>query len=71
MNSHLNFILDIRLIRYTDLVDSVIKHAIAVGLGNITTTNKGKELKSVVTNDTTYRYNGDKPLTQTLNSYII
>jgi len=50
-------------------MDSVIKHTIAVGLGKIKTNNKGKELKSVVTNDTTYRYNKDKPLTQTLKTH--
>ena len=48
--SHINFILDIRL-RYIDLVDSVIKHTITVGLGKIKTNNKGKELKSIVIND--------------------
>ena len=51
-------------------MDSVIKHVITVGLGNIKANNKGKELKSIVINDTTYRYNKDKPLTQTLNNTL-
>ena len=51
-------------------MDSVIKHVITVGLGKIKTNNKGKELKSIVINDTTYRYNKDKPLTQTLKSTL-
>ena len=52
---------------------SVIKHVITVGLGNIKTTNKGKELKSIVINDKTYktyRYNKDKPLTNTLSNTL-
>ena len=69
--SHLNFILDIRLIRYIDLMDSVIKHTITVGLGRIKTNNKGKGLKPIAINDKTYRYNKDKPLTKTLKECII
>ena len=49
--SHHNFILDIRLIRHIDLMDSVVKHTITVGLGKIKTNNKGKGLKSIVIND--------------------
>ena len=51
-------------------MDSVIKHTIAVGLGKIKTNNKGKELKSIVINDKTYRYNKDKPLSQTLKNTL-
>ena len=51
-------------------MDSVIKHTITVGLGKIKTNNKGKELKSIVINDTTYIYNKDKPLTQPLNNTL-
>ena len=47
-------------------MNSVIKHVITVGLGRMKTNNKGKELKPVVINDKTYRYNKDKPLTNTL-----
>ena len=56
---------------YIDLMGSVIKHAITVGLGKIKTNNKGKGLKSIVISDTTYRYNKDKPLTQTLNIHYL
>ena len=52
-------------------MDSVVKHVITVGLGNIKTNNKGKGLKSIVINDKTYRYNKDKPLTQTLNIHYL
>ena len=48
----------------------MIKHTITVGLGKIKTNNKGKELKSIVINDKTYRYNKDKPLSQTLKNII-
>jgi len=51
-------------------MDSVIKHTIAVGLGKIKTNNKGKELKSIVINDKTYRYNKDKPLSQSLKNTL-
>ena len=51
-------------------MDSVIKHTITVGLGKIKTNNKGKELKSIVINDKTYRYNKDKPLSQTLKNTL-
>ena len=51
-------------------MDSVIKHTITVGLGKIQTNNKGKELKSIVINDKTYRYNKDKPLSQTLKNTL-
>ena len=47
-------------------MNSVTKHVITVGLGKVQTNNKGKELKSIAINDKTYRYNKDKPLTQTL-----
>ena len=47
-------------------MNSVTKHVITVGLGRIKTNNKGKELKPIVINDKTYRYNNDKPLTNTL-----
>ena len=54
---------------------SVIKHTITVGLGKIKANNKGKELKSIVIDYKTYIYiyihNKDKPLSQTLNKYII
>ena len=69
--SHLNFILDIRLIRYIDLMDSVIKRVITVGLGKIPTNNKGKELNSLIIYDKTYRCNKDKPLTQTLKTHYL
>ena len=55
---------------YIDLMYSVIKHVITVGLGKIQTNNKGKELKSIVINDKTYRYNKDKPLSKTLKHII-
>ena len=51
-------------------MDSVIKHTIAVGLGKIKTNNKGKELKSIVINDKTYRYDKDKPLSQALKNTL-
>ena len=51
-------------------MDSVIKHTITVGLGKIKTNNKGKELKSIVINDKTYRYDKDKPLSQTLKNTL-
>ena len=46
--SHLNFVLDIRLNSYIDLMNSVIKHVITVGLDKIKTNNKGKELNSLI-----------------------
>ena len=52
-------------------MDSVIKHTITVGLGKINTNNKGKELKSIVINGKTYRYNKDKPLSQTLKIHYL
>ena len=52
-------------------MDSVIKHVITVGLGKIKTNNKGKGLKLIVINDTTYRYNKDKPLTQTIKIHYL
>ena len=52
-------------------MDSVIKHVIAVGLGKINTNNKGKELNPLIINDKTYRYNKDKPLTQTLHIHYL
>ena len=47
-------------------MDRVIKHVLNVGLGSIKTNNKGKELKSIIINDKTYRYDKDKALTKTL-----
>ena len=47
-------------------MDSVTKHVITVGLGRIKTNSEGKELNSLIINDKTYRYNKDKPLTNTL-----
>ena len=70
IDSHLNFILDIRLNRFLDLMNSVIKHVITVGLGKIKTNNKGKELNSLIIHDKTFRYNKDKPLTQTFKSTL-
>ena len=66
--SHLNLILDIRLNRYIDLINSVIRHVITVGLGKIKAKNKGKDLKPIVINYKTYRYNKNKPLTHTLKN---
>ena len=54
MYSHLNSILDIRVIRYIDLLYSAIKHVITVDLRNIKTNNKGKELNSLIIHDKTY-----------------
>ena len=51
-------------------MDSVIKHVITVGLGRIKTNNKGKGLKPIAINDKTYRYNKDKPLTNTLRNTL-
>ena len=51
-------------------MDSVFKHVITVGLGKIKTNNKGKGLKPIVTNDKTYRYNKDKPLTNTFKNTL-
>ena len=67
---HINFILDMRLIRHTDLMGSVIKHVVTVGMGKIQTNNKGKELKSIVISDKTYRYNKDKQFSKTLNNKL-
>ena len=64
--SQLDFTLDIRLIRYIDLMDSVINYILNVGLGKISTNKKGNQLKPIVINSKTYRYNKDKPLTNTL-----
>ena len=68
--SQLDFILDIRLIRYIDLMDSVIKHVLNVGLGKIHTNRKGNNLKPIVINNKTYRHNKDKPLTKTFKHII-
>ena len=70
MYSQFGFILDIRLISYIGLMESVFKHVLNVVLGEIKTNKKGNKLKSLVTNDKTYRYNKDKPHTKTLK-YII
>ena len=43
-----------------------MKHILNVGLGKITTNKKGSHLNTVIINDKTFRYNKDKPLTQTL-----
>ena len=51
-------------------MDSVIKHTITVGLGKIKTNNKGKELKPIVINNKTYRYNKDTTFTN-IKKYII
>ena len=51
-------------------MDSVMKHVITVGLGKIKTNNKGKELKPIVINDKTYKYNKDKPLINTLRNTL-
>jgi hypothetical protein len=51
-------------------MDSVIKHILNVGLGKIKTNNKGEELKSIIINDKTYRYDKDKPLTKILKHTI-
>ena len=47
-------------------MNSVIKHVITVGLGKVKTNNTGKDLRSIVINCKTYRYNKDKPPTHTL-----
>ena len=47
-------------------MERVIKHVLNVGIGNIKTNNKGNELKSIIINDKTYRYDKDKALTKTL-----
>ena len=47
-------------------MERVIKHVLNVGLGKIKTNKKGNQLKSIIINDKTYRYNKDKPLTKTL-----
>ena len=39
-------------------------------MGKIKTNNKGKGLKPIVINDKTYRYNKDKPLTNTLRNTL-
>ena len=52
-------------------MDSVIKHILNVGLGKIDTNKKGNNLKSIVINDKTYRYNKDKPLTKTLKIHYL
>ena len=52
-------------------MDSVIKRTITVGLGKIKTNSKGEELKSIVINSKTYRYNKDKPLSQTLKIHYL
>ena len=44
----------------------MINHVLNVGLGSITINNKGKQLKSIIINDKTYRYDKDKALTETL-----
>ena len=46
-------------------MESVIKHILNVGLGNIQINKKGNHLKSII-NGKTFRYNRDKPLTTTL-----
>ena len=52
-------------------MESVIKHILNVGLGKLATNKTGNQLKSIMINDKTYRCNKDKPLTNTLNIYII
>ena len=71
--SHLTFRLDIILIIYIyiDLMYSVIKHVITVGLGNIKTNNKGKELNSLIINNTTYIYNKQHTTYTNIKTYII
>ena len=49
-------------------MDSVIQHVLTVGLGKVKTNNTGQELKSLIINDQTYRYNKDKPFTTTFNN---
>ena len=46
---------------------SIIKHVLAVGLGEVKTNNKGKSL----INDKLYRYNTDKSLPQTLKTHYL
>ena len=45
---------------------SVIKHILNVGLGKISTNRKGNNLKPMVINDKTYRYNKENHLQKTL-----
>ena len=66
--SHLDFILDIRLIVYTGLMESVVQHVLTVGLGKINTNKHGNNSKSIVINGKTFRYNKDKPLTNSGNT---
>ena len=47
-------------------MDSVIKHIPNVGIGKIKPHKKGVNLQSIVINDKIYRYNKDKPLTNTI-----
>jgi len=47
-------------------MESVIQHILNVGIGEIKTNKKGKQLKSIIIDGKTYRYNKDKPLTKKL-----
>ena len=47
-------------------MDNTIEHIINVGIGDITTNSKGKQLKPIITAGKTYRYNKDKPPTKIL-----
>ena len=47
-------------------MEGVIKHVLNVGLGRIKTNKKGNNLKSIVINDKTYKYNKEKPLTKNI-----
>ena len=68
--SQLNCILDIRRNTYIDLMESVIKHIVNVGLGKIKTHTKGDQWEPVITKSTTFKYNKDKPRTKTFKNTL-
>ena len=44
----------------------VINYILSEGLAKVKLNNKGKELKSLIRNGNTFRYNKEKPLTKNI-----